>query len=93
VFISHTGEIYPSGYLPVSGGNVRRDSLVDVYSNSALFRILRDPGARQGKCGFCDYHKICGGSRARAHAFTGNYLEADPRCSYRPSREGELVTA
>ena len=86
VFISHTGEIFPSGYLPVSGGNVRQDSLVDVYRNSALFRSLRDPEAKQGKCGYCEYHKICGGSRARAYALTGNYLEADPRCTYQPSR-------
>ena len=91
VFVSHTGEIYPSGFLPVSGGNVRTDSLVDVYQNSSLFRILREPTAREGKCGYCEYHKICGGSRARAYALTGNYLEADPRCCYQPSCEPELA--
>jgi len=93
VFISHTGEIYPSGYLPVSGGNVRTDSLVDVYQNSHLFRILRDVSAREGKCGYCEYHKLCGGSRARAYALTGNYLEADPRCCYQPEQTPELVNA
>ena len=77
----------------MSGGNVRRDSLVDVYRNSGLFRQLRDPAAKQGKCGYCDYQKICGGSRARAFASTGNYLEADPCCSYQPQRESALVTA
>jgi AdoMet-dependent heme synthase len=92
VFISHTGEIFPSGYLPLSAGNVRQDSLVDVYRNSNLFRLLRDPSAKQGKCSCCDYHKICGGSRARAFALTGNYLEADPFCCYQPSQEPELVT-
>ena len=91
VFVSHTGEIYPSGFLPVSGGNVRTDSLVDVYQNSSLFRILREPAAREGKCGYCEYHKICGGSRARAYALTGNFLEADPRCCYQPSCEPEPV--
>lgn len=91
VFVSHTGEIYPSGFLPVSGGNVRTDSLVDVYQNSSLFRILREPTAREGKCGYCEYHKICGGSRARAYALTGNYLEADPRCCYQPVGEPEAV--
>ncbi|MBZ5611119.1 MAG: TIGR04053 family radical SAM/SPASM domain-containing protein [Acidobacteriia bacterium] len=91
VFISHTGEIYPSGFLPVSGGNVRSDSLVDVYQNSSLFQILRDPAAREGKCGYCEYHKICGGSRARAFALTGNYLEADPRCNYEPECVEEPV--
>jgi AdoMet-dependent heme synthase len=82
VFVSHSGEIYPSGFLPVSGGNVRTDSLVDVYCNSSLFRSLRDPAAREGKCGWCEYKKLCGGSRARAYARTGNYIAADPRCSY-----------
>ncbi len=91
VFVSHTGEIYPSGFLPVSGGNVRRNSLVDVYRNSALFRILRDPKANVGKCGYCEYHKICGGSRARAYALTGNYLEADPRCSFQPHCEPAMA--
>jgi len=92
VFISHTGEIYPSGYLPVSGGNVRNDSLVDVYQNSSLFRILREPSAKLGKCSYCEFSKICGGSRARAYALTGNYLEADPRCCYQPVRETAMVT-
>ena len=91
VFISHTGEIYPSGFLPVSGGNVRNDSLVDVYQNSGLFRILREPSAKLGKCSYCEFSKICGGSRARAYALTGNYLEADPRCCYQPVREAVPV--
>jgi radical SAM protein with 4Fe4S-binding SPASM domain len=91
VFVSHTGEIYPSGFLPVSGGNVRRDSLVDVYRDSSLFRVLRDSDAKVGKCGRCEYTKICGGSRSRAYALTGNYLEADPRCVYQPQRRESLV--
>jgi radical SAM protein len=85
VFISHRGEIYPSGFLPVKGGNVRYDSLVDVYRNAPLFRQLRDPEQREGKCGCCEYVKICGGSRSRAYALTGNYLAEDPRCTYSPS--------
>ena len=84
VFVSHTGEIYPSGFLPVSAGNVRTDRLTEVYRNSSLFRILRDPEQREGKCGRCEYTKICGGSRARAYALTGNYLAEDPRCTYQP---------
>lgn len=86
VFVSHTGEIYPSGFLPLSAGNVKRDSLVDVYRNAPLFRSLRDPAQRHGKCGECEYTKICGGSRARAYALTGDYLAQDPRCTYIPSR-------
>ena len=84
VFISHTGEIFPSGFLPVSAGNVRDGSLVEAYRNSQLFRILRDPAQREGKCGRCEYVNLCGGSRARAYALTGNYLAEDPRCVYQP---------
>jgi radical SAM protein len=84
VFVSHQGEIFPSGFLPVSGGNVLRDSLTDIYRNSGLFRTLRDTSQREGKCGLCEYQKICGGSRSRAFAFTGNYLAEDPNCIYQP---------
>jgi len=84
IFISHTGEIYPSGFLPISAGNVRVDSLVHVYRNSPLFLELRDADARHGKCGVCEYRKLCGGSRARAFALTGDYLAPDPRCTYQP---------
>lgn len=84
VFVSHTGEIFPAGFLPLSGGNVLQDSLVDIYQNSDLFRSLRDPSQRGGKCGLCEYQKVCGGSRSRAYAFTGDYLAEDPRCTYQP---------
>ena len=63
VFVSHEGEIFPSGFLPVSGGNVLRETLPDVYRNSELFKTLRDTTQREGKCGICEYQKICGGSR------------------------------
>jgi len=84
VFISHTGDIYPSGFLPVSAGNVRRDSLMDIYRNSAEFQNLRNPGMFLGKCGVCEYRQLCGGSRSRAYALTGDYLASDPRCAYEP---------
>lgn len=87
VFVSHTGEIYPSGFLPLSAGNVKQDSLVDVYRNAPLFRSLRDTSQRGGKCGDCEYTKLCGGSRARAYALTGDYLAQDPRCVYIPARQ------
>lgn len=93
LFISHLGEIYPSGFLPVSAGNVRSDDLVDVYRNSALFRALRDPDRFKGKCGVCEYRSICGGARARAYAVTGDYLESDPFCAYVPRRYQRLVAA
>jgi radical SAM protein with 4Fe4S-binding SPASM domain len=84
VFVSHQGEIFPSGFLPVTGGNVLNQSLTDVYRNSELFKTLRDTTQREGKCGICEYQKICGGSRARAYALTGDYLAEDPRCTYQP---------
>jgi radical SAM protein len=84
IFISHTGEIFPSGFLPVSAGNVRNDSLTDVYRHSQLFRTLRDTNKLEGKCGACEYRNLCGGSRSRAFALTGNFLAEDPRCSYEP---------
>ena len=84
VFVSHTGEIFPSGFLPVSGGNVLCDHLTDVYRNSLLFRTLRDTTQRGGKCGLCEYQKVCGGSRSRAYALTGDFLAEDPRCVYPP---------
>lgn len=84
VFISHRGEIYPSGFLPVSAGNVRTHDLVSVYRENAMFRALRDPNQLRGKCGMCEFRTICGGSRARAYATTGDYLESDPYCAYIP---------
>ena len=84
VFVSRTGEIYPSGFLPISSGNVRRRSLVDVYQNAALFRVLRDSTCLKGKCGLCHYRNLCGGSRSRAYALTGDYLAEEPRCTHRP---------
>ncbi len=94
VFVSHRGEIFPSGFLSLSGGNIRQQSLVDVYRNSELFRMLRDPHQREGKCGACEYVHVCGGSRSRAFALTGDYLAEDPRCVYIPKNYvPELATA
>jgi radical SAM protein len=84
VFVSHLGEVYPSGFLPVSAGNVRVDSLNHLYRNSPLFKALRDPEQLTGKCGDCPFRIICGGSRARAYAATGDPLASDPLCPYQP---------
>ena len=88
VFVSHRGDIYPSGFLPLSAGNVRTDDLVDVYRSHELFRSLRDRDRLKGKCGVCEFRSVCGGSRARAYAMTGDPLEADPLCAYVPHRWG-----
>lgn len=84
VFISHTGDIYPSGFLPVEAGNVRHNLLRAVYREAPLFKVLRDPSNLQGKCGACEYRNLCGGSRSRAYALTGDCLAPDPRCVYVP---------
>ncbi|MFB6286394.1 MAG: hypothetical protein ABEK03_07440, partial [Candidatus Bipolaricaulia bacterium] len=84
VFVSHTGAVYPSGFLPISAGNVRTESLVDLYRHGEIFRAMRDVDRLKGKCGVCPFRAICGGSRARAYAATGDPLAADPLCPYRP---------
>lgn len=84
-FISHTGDVCPSGFLPLAGGNVREQPVVDIYRRSPLFRDLRDPERLKGRCGRCEFRQVCGGSRARAHAVTGDYLAADPSCAYDPA--------
>ena len=85
-FISHTGEVYPSGFLPVVAGNVREKSLKEIYMESAVFKDLKDPEKLKGKCGRCEFRYICGGSRARAYAVYGDYLAQEPRCIYRPGK-------
>jgi len=84
VFVSHTGEICPAGFLPLAAGNVRRDRLVDVYRNAGIFQSLHDPTQFGGRCGYCEYHALCGGSRARAYEATGDPLATDPFCQYEP---------
>jgi AdoMet-dependent heme synthase len=84
MFVSHTGDICPAGFLPMVAGNVRRDCVADVYRNAPLFQSLHHPSEFQGRCGCCEYSVLCGGSRARAYAATGNPLADDPFCLYRP---------
>jgi len=90
VFISHTGEVYPSGFLPLSAGNIRRDPLADIYRTCPLFLSLRDVSQLKGKCGRCEFQDVCGGSRARAFALTGDPLAEEPCCSYIPVTQGDL---
>lgn len=80
LFISHTGEIQPSGFLPVTAGMVREHDIVDVYRNSQIFKDLRNPDKYKGVCGTCEYRDVCGGQRGRAYGITGDYLESDPAC-------------
>jgi radical SAM protein len=84
VFISHKGEVFPSGFLPLSAGSVREHGLASIYRESRLFRDLRDTSKLEGKCGSCEFKEICGGSRARAYALTGNPHGEEPCCTYVP---------
>jgi len=89
-FISNIGEVYPCGYLPVSAGSVRRQRFADIWSASPVFGRLRDAGAFLGKCGECRYQAICAGCRARAYSETGDYMQAEPFCTYEPSLDAQL---
>ena len=84
VFVDHLGEIYPSGFLPVSRGNARMGDLAATYRDDEIFRRLRDADGLTGKCGRCEFREICGGSRARAYAATGSLMASDPLCTYDP---------
>ncbi len=84
LFVSHLGDVFPSGFLPVRAGNVRTDDLATVYRDAPLFRMLRDADSLGGKCGACPFRHVCGGSRARAYAATGDVTAEDPACAYVP---------
>jgi AdoMet-dependent heme synthase len=84
VFINHHGEVYPSRFLPLSGGNITTQSLAEVYNEAPLFVSLRDSSKLKGKCGRCPVRNVCGGSRARAYAMTGDLFAQEPCCAYEP---------
>jgi len=84
-FVSHVGDVLPSGFLQLSAGNVRHTPLVDIYRNSPLFRTLRDRDLLEGRCGSCEYRAMCGGSRARAWSVNGSVTAEDPGCAYVPA--------
>lgn len=84
-FVSHTGEVFPCGYLPVSAGNVRRQAFRDIWENAEVFQRLRNDDLLEGKCGCCEFKKVCMGCRARAFYETGgNYMAEEPYCVYEP---------
>jgi AdoMet-dependent heme synthase len=91
LFINHVGALCPSGFLPVAAGNVRTHDLVGVYRDAPMFRALRDREQLKGKCGVCEYRDVCGGSRARAYAVTGDMLESEPFCAHVPARYRRMV--
>jgi len=83
-FISHEGEVFPCGYLPVAAGDLRQQKFQDIWQNSTIFHELRDTGNLKGKCGCCEFRNICMGCRARAFAATGDFLAEEPFCIYQP---------
>lgn len=84
VFISHIGDVYPSGLLPIKAGSIRATPIAENYRNSHVFQDLRNPDRYKGKCGVCEFRYVCGGSRSRAYAMTGDYMESEPFCVYIP---------
>jgi len=83
-FISHEGEVFPCGYLPVIAGDLRKQTFVEIWENAEVFNALRDTGNLKGKCGCCEFRNVCMGCRARAFAATGDYLDEEPFCVYTP---------
>ena len=85
-FVSHTGEVFPCGYLPVTSGNVKTTPLPKIWRDSHIFADLRNTDMLEGKCGCCEFSKVCMGCRARAFAYTHDYMAEEPNCSYTPVR-------
>jgi radical SAM protein len=93
VFVSHRGDVQPSGFLPLVAGNVRCAPLSAIYAGSPLLRALRDPRLLRGRCGRCELREVCGGSRAQAFARSGDPLGEDPTCAYDPPERAKAVSA
>jgi AdoMet-dependent heme synthase len=93
MFVNHRGEIFPAGFLPLCCGRFPADLVVDVYQSHPTFRALQDPDRLKGNCGICEYRRVCGGSRARAYAVTGDPLASEPDCVYQPGEGAPPVSA
>ncbi|MBF0527023.1 MAG: SPASM domain-containing protein, partial [Deltaproteobacteria bacterium] len=88
-FISHVGRVQPCGYLDLTCGDVREQPFSQIWRQSEIFNTLRDYGRLEGKCGRCEFKRVCGGCRARAHEMSGNYLAEEPLCGYQPKTGGD----
>ncbi len=84
-FISHMGQVQPCGYLELNCGNVRETSFQTIWASSEVFRNLRNTDGYSGKCGRCEFRKVCGGCRARAYEISGDYMAEEPYCVYEPT--------
>jgi len=85
--VNNLGNVYPSGFLPLSGGSIRQQSLTSIYRDSPLFRSLRDRAALKGRCGACEYRQVCGGSRSWAYATTGDIHGEVSSCAHVPDEK------
>src|SRR5262249_48788213 len=81
-FISHEGEVYPCGYLPVIAGDLRKQTFAEIWNHSQVFEELRQTENLKGKCGCCEFRNVCMGCRARAFAATGDFMAEEPFCLY-----------
>jgi radical SAM protein with 4Fe4S-binding SPASM domain len=86
-FISHAGQVQPCGYLELDCGNVRETPFPEIWRSAKHFAEFRTPAAYEGKCGRCEYHRVCGGCRARAYSLTGNHLAEEPLCAHVPGKK------
>ncbi len=91
-FIAHVGQVQPCGYLELDCGNVRTAPFPEIWRNSKQFKQFRTQDEYEGKCGICEYHKVCGGCRARAHSMNNNYMGEEPLCSYIPKLAAKHAT-
>lgn len=88
IFVGHRGDVFPCGYLPINCGHILQTPLGEIWAGSAHLARMCDANRLKGKCGICGYKTVCGGCRARAFAATGDYMESEPMCVYRPPRKG-----
>jgi len=93
IFVAHNGDVNPSGFLPLSLGNVKDEGIVSIYRNNEILRKIRDPSNFGGRCGVCEYGDICGGSRARAFSYFNDLFQEDPKCIYIPKAMKNFNTA
>ncbi len=92
-FVSHTGIVQPCGFLDLNCGDVTKTGFGEIWHRSEIFRNLRDYEKLSGKCGPCEYKRVCGGCRARAYEATGDYMAEEPLCNYQPAKKNKRITA
>lgn len=85
-FVSSEGEVFPCGYLPIPAGDIRITPFPEIWRSASLFRALRERSRLEGRCGVCEYRRVCGGCRARAYAVSGQVFDEEPYCTHEPTK-------